>query len=73
MQTNKGIDSLQDYVLVSQRIPHIEVYSRKNRLEWLYREQYSLESGLTLHALAGLELRLAEVYAKVRFEDSDNY
>jgi Uma2 family endonuclease len=69
----KGIDSLQEYILVSQRIPHIEVYSRKNRLEWLYREQFSLESALTLHSIADLELRLEEVYAKVNFTNSDNY
>jgi Uma2 family endonuclease len=64
----KGITSLQEYILVSQRTPHIEIFTRKNRLEWLYTEQFTLESAILLHSVK-LYLQLEDVYAKVSFDN----
>lgn len=64
----KGIDSLQEYVLVSQHTPHIEIFTRKNRLEWLYTEQFTIESSILLHSI-DVHLPLREVYGKVNFDE----
>jgi Uma2 family endonuclease len=62
----KGIESLQEYVLVSQRAPHIEIFTRKNRLEWLYAERFALDDDILLYSIE-FSLHLADVYAKVNF------
>jgi Uma2 family endonuclease len=62
----KGIESLQEYVLVSQRAPHIEIFTRKNRLEWLYAERFALDDDILLYSVE-FSLHLADVYAKVNF------
>lgn len=62
----KSIESVQEYVLVSQASPHIEVFTRKNRLEWLYREQFDMDSVIELLSIH-VPLPLREVYAKVEF------
>jgi Uma2 family endonuclease len=60
------LDSLTDYVLVSQAMPLVEHYRRQPNNEWVLSAVSELEG--TLH-LASIDcsLRLAEVYDRVTF------
>ncbi len=62
------IDSLQEYVLISQDKPLIERYTRqKNVPFWLFSDAGGLDASLEL-ASVKCTLALAEVYDKVEFE-----
>jgi Uma2 family endonuclease len=58
--------SLEEYVLVSQNIPRIEVFSRRPDGSWLFTPDAGLEAAAKLLCLE-LELPLADVYADVEF------
>ncbi len=60
------IESLQEYVLVSQGQARVERYVRQENGQWLYSRIDGLESELHLDAL-DCHLPLAEVYARVQF------
>ena len=62
-QTN--LDSLQDYVLVSQALPLIQIYSRQTD-GWLYKHAAGLDDVLYLPSL-DCRLPLADVYDRVTF------
>ena len=62
----KRIPSLQEYVLVSQDEPRVEVRSHAN--QWGHMRTYQgLEATATLSSL-NLQLPLTEIYRRVRFE-----
>jgi Uma2 family endonuclease len=65
-ETYKQIESLQEYVLVAQSSPHIAIYSRKNRAEWLYREEQDTNMTIEL-SLTQVLMPLQEVYAHIHF------
>ncbi len=60
------LESLTDYVLISQDAPRIEHYARMPAGGWHYVPARGLEAVLSLPAI-GCELRLADVYARVPF------
>lgn len=62
----RTIESLQEYVLVSQSDAHIEVYRRQGQ-DWLFSENSGLDSVFRLNSI-GHEIRLSDVYQKVTFE-----
>jgi Uma2 family endonuclease len=64
----QSIPSLAHYVLVTQDVPRIEVYSRKDG-RWLFAEIEGLEATLPLDP-PGIELPLAEIYAGLDFADA---
>ncbi|MCK6580248.1 MAG: Uma2 family endonuclease [Anaerolineae bacterium] len=61
------IDSLREYVLISQRRPLIEVFSRRPDNKWLYTAVHGLDGSAVLESV-GATLTLAEVYRRVIFE-----
>lgn len=64
----RTVDTLREYVLVSQDKPHIEVFSRDSPSDvWKLTEASGLESDIQLPAL-DLTLSLNDIYAKVNFE-----
>ena len=64
----RTIDSLREYVLVSQEKPHIEVFSRSSAQDvWKLTEASGLESNIQVPVL-DLTLSLTDVYAKVNFD-----
>ncbi|HLJ20305.1 MAG TPA: Uma2 family endonuclease [Stellaceae bacterium] len=63
----RRIESLQEYVLVSQAKPHIERFLRRDDGEWLFTAVEGLEATLRMTSI-GCELRLAQVYDRVEFE-----
>jgi Uma2 family endonuclease len=61
------LDSLQEYVLVSQAIPRVEVYFRQPDGAWLFRYFVDLSGSATLRSV-DIDLPLSEIYAGVEFE-----
>jgi Uma2 family endonuclease len=66
----RTIDSLKEYVLVSQDEPRIERYLRQPNCEWLYADAVGLDASLELTSV-GCTLALADVYDKINFEESE--
>lgn len=58
------IESLQEYVLISQEKPLIEKYIRQPDGNWLYSKVEGLKGNIALVSIK-CRLRLADVYAKV--------
>jgi Uma2 family endonuclease len=64
------IETLNDYVLVSQDKPLIEHYLRQPHGQWLLSSVSGLESSLYLASI-DCHLHLAEVYDRVTFSDEE--
>jgi Uma2 family endonuclease len=62
----RQIPALNEYLLVSQKEPHIEQFVREADGRWLLNEAAGLEASLELPSLR-VTLALAEVFAKVNF------
>ena len=62
----RKLDSLREYVLVSQHEPRIERYLRQPDDQWLYNESAGLDGLLRMESV-GCTIALAEVYDKVEF------
>ena len=60
------LDSLQEYILVSQEEPRVEKYVRQPAGQWLYSQVNGLDALLPLDSL-GVSLPLSEIYARVEF------
>jgi len=65
----RQIESLQNYVLVSQDEPHIELFERQINHQWILSEKVGLENSIELPAIE-YTLPLAEVYDKIDFNDA---
>lgn len=66
-----GIDSLQEYVLVSQVTPKVETFLRQEGGAWLYYSFEGLEAVAKLRSIE-VDLSLAEVFAGVEFPATDS-
>ncbi|MCG3198190.1 MAG: Uma2 family endonuclease [Candidatus Omnitrophica bacterium] len=66
----RRIDSLQDYVLVSQAKPSIEVYSRQSNGTWRLSHTKGIESTIEIPSIE-CTLPLAEVYHKVELRPEE--
>ena len=62
----RQIATLRAYVFIAQSEPHAEIYERQPDNSWVLREVRGLESTLAVPPIA-VELRLAELYARVDF------
>ncbi len=60
------IDSLQEFVLVSQSQPRVEVYQRSTEGQWIYREARDMTASIALESV-GITLPLSEIYLRVEF------
>jgi Uma2 family endonuclease len=63
----RTIESLREYLLVSQDRVHIEQYRRTGLRQWTLTEAVGREDGITIDAI-GSTLRLAEVYDGMEFD-----
>jgi Uma2 family endonuclease len=67
-QQYKQIESLQEYVLVSQTEPLVERFGRALGGAWTgYSEARGVDATLTLESL-GIEIALAEIYQDIEFD-----
>lgn len=62
----RSIESLQDYVLVSQDQIRIEQYTRGERGIWAFRDYASSDETLAIPSI-GVSLPLARIYERVEF------
>lgn len=62
----RTVESLMEYVLVSQTEPRIEVFSRQSNGRWLFEECVGLDAKCHLDSLH-CAIDLAEIYEKVNF------
>ncbi len=60
------IETLREYILVSQDRPHVEYFSRQTDGSWLYTEVSGTDGVLSLPSI-NCEVRLADVYSRVTF------
>ncbi|MFN7924986.1 MAG: Uma2 family endonuclease [Bryobacteraceae bacterium] len=60
----RGLPSLEEYVLVAQRRPLIDIFRRTPDNKWLLSSFEGLDSSAELTSL-GISLRLADIYAGV--------
>ena len=61
------IESLQEYALVSQTTPHIEIYRRQQGGDWLLSEIGGLDSTCRFDSLS-CEIPFSEIYYQVSFD-----
>lgn len=67
----RKLDSLKEYVLVSQTEPRVEVYQRGPGDQWAHTEFAGLEATARFQSVdAGVPL--AEIYSKVRFGEEES-
>ena len=69
LQAYQAIESLQEYVLVSQEVPVVECFRRKGEA-WEHHLIVGLEAVLRLESV-GCEIPLAEIYERVQFPEED--
>jgi Uma2 family endonuclease len=67
-QNYRSIESLNEYVLVSQNAARIEKYVKHGDGFWLLSEAAGHDGSIPLEAI-DCTLSLADVYAKVKFDD----
>lgn len=65
----RNLESLDEYVLVSQNKPLIETFVRQSESTWLFAAWHGLEAVATLRA-AHIELPLSEVYSGVTWDEA---
>jgi Uma2 family endonuclease len=65
----RTLESLTDYLLISQDLPRIEHYSRLPSGIWLFADHTGLESSLSIESIQ-CQLSLAAVYAKVDLSEA---
>ena len=62
----RQVQTLEEYLLVSQKEPRIEKFTRQPDGRWLFNEAVGLESNMELPSLK-VSISLAEVFANVSF------
>jgi Uma2 family endonuclease len=64
----RGIESLAEYVTISQDRSHVEHWTRQPDNRWLLEDSDSLEDVLRLSSI-GCDLSLAEIYEGIEFPE----
>ncbi|MEO8611343.1 MAG: Uma2 family endonuclease [Chloroflexota bacterium] len=68
-ESYRALNSLQEYLLLTQNRPHIERYDRQVDGTWVLFEVSGLDTTLELPSI-GCTLALADVYDKVAFDEN---
>jgi Uma2 family endonuclease len=66
----RKLESLQEYALVSQAEPRVEVFRRQPGGDWLLSEAAGLDAACGFDSL-GCRIALADIYGKVTFDAAD--
>ncbi|MBX3062833.1 MAG: Uma2 family endonuclease [Anaerolineae bacterium] len=70
-QHYRELESLQEYILISQSSHRVERYSRQSDGKWVLSDVIGLDASLELPSIQ-CRLALADVYAKVTLEDENS-
>lgn len=63
-ESYQGIESLKEYLLVSQNSQRVELFVRQGAKNWIYSEAHEPTETIRLQSV-GCELRLEDIYRKV--------
>ncbi|GAK59789.1 hypothetical protein U27_06774 [Candidatus Vecturithrix granuli] len=66
----RTIESLSDYLLISQTRPRIEHFIRQPHEQWIFSDCHDMDGAIAIASI-GCTLALAEVYDKVEFEKEE--
>ena len=67
MLAYRSLDSLREYVLVSQDRPIVEQYTKTADGNWIHKATIGLKSAVRFESVE-IELNLEEIYQRVEFE-----
>lgn len=67
----RTLESLTDYLLISQERPHIERFTRQEGGLWLFSDSIGLDAVMPIESIQ-CQLPLAEVYDRVEFDESSS-
>lgn len=62
----RGLDSLREYVIVSQSRPTVEQFIQKSDGSWEHRATIGLKSSVRFESI-GVEMALEEIYQRLEF------
>jgi Uma2 family endonuclease len=62
----RTISSLQNYLLIDQYHPQVELYSRTGDQQWLFSEYHQLSDRITLDSVS-VDITLADLYEAIAF------
>ena len=65
----RQIESLQEYGLVSQSEPRVEIFRRQASGEWLLSESIGIEASVRFESI-GCQVALSEIYHQVSFPET---
>jgi Uma2 family endonuclease len=65
----RKLESLQEYALVSQNEPHVEIFRRQPSGEWLLSESAGMDASCRFTSV-DCTVALAEIYDKVTFDEA---
>jgi len=66
----RTMTSLQEYALVSQTEPRIEIFRRRQEGEWVFSESAGLDAVCRMESV-GCTLALSAIYENITFSDED--
>ena len=67
----RTIESLQEYVLISQHKPLIEIFTKNEYGFWLLRDAKGMDASIKLNSVE-VEISLAEIYRNVVFDEIED-
>ncbi|MFK7818236.1 MAG: Uma2 family endonuclease [Planctomycetaceae bacterium] len=67
----RELDSLRSYVLISQKEPRVEVFTRHESGDWMMRDAVGMDATIELSAI-DVSLRLQDVFKRVEFPPPDD-
>jgi len=70
-QQYRTVESLQEYALVSQTEPRVEIFRRQSSGDWLMSESIGLEAACRFHSV-DCRIPLAEIYDKISFDEPED-
>lgn len=70
MLAYRTLDSLQEYILVSQSKPIVEQYTKTADGNWIHKATIGLKSAVRFESVE-VELSLEEIYQRVEFEEEN--
>jgi len=66
----RTLESLQEYILVSQSKPIVEQYFKNTDGNWVHKATIGLKSVVTFESV-GITLSLEEIYQKIEFDEKN--
>jgi Uma2 family endonuclease len=66
-QHYRGIESLQDYILVAQDEIRVEQYTRSDANTWTVRDHLHAEDVLKIASIGGISVPLSAIYERIEF------